>query len=576
VIEICNSQHHHPDLKGKNMKVRKGMSVLGALALMVSGAAAGIATVGNVATAASAASAAEPNAGTHIKVSNSDTQHVYSAYALATFTGAVADESDATKIKHIDIDTVPSEVKGILTAADIANGDASLPSEYVKNPAAYVATFTAAQLRVFADVFEPTGPVAASVQGNGKADEHAVIANLPAEGWYFVTETLGADASSDPGTTVSAPGGHKGDQAGPSAIVASTVGKFASMDLDRDAKQSGVTELGVYYAKAEAISIPGKEVNGANSAKGVGDTLSYTLTGEIPQDVASYGSYAFKFIDTPGKGLTVDMDSLKVSVGGEAGELKQGNDYMLAPVDDFAGDGKTTFTVDLTTWVTAHKASNAGALVTVTYTATINEEAAATVSNSVAVQNNSTTVPGGIPVDVAVGSAHFTKVGVDGDSQGLGGAHFTISDSKGRVLHVNPAGSGSDGKYVIAEKQAEGTTDLVSADSGSTSGSTGIVDVHGLAQGEYTVQETDAPVGYLDTVKAEFIMTVDKDGNASVTKDILGLVDPGTATVRNVKSLTQLPLTGSVGITAIVLLGVSVLGGGSAALVHTRRRAREV
>ena len=547
------------------MKVRKGMSVLGALALMVSGAAAGIATVGNVATAASAA---EPNVGTHIKVANSNTQHVYSAYALATFTGAVADESDATKIKHIDIDTVPSEVKGILAAADIANGDASVPSEYVKNPAAYVATFTAAQLRVFADVFEPTGPVAASVQGNGKADEHAVIADLPMEGWYFVTETLGADASSDPGTTVSAPGGHKGDQAGPSAIVASTVGQFASMDLDRDAKQSGVTELGVYYAKAEAISIPGKEVNGANSAKGVGDALSYTLTGEIPQDVASYGSYAFKFIDTPGKGLTVNMDSLKVSVGGDT--LKQGDDYMLAPVDDFAGDGKTTFTVDLTTWVTAHKASNAGALVTVTYTATINEEAAATVSNSVAVQNNSTTVPGGTPVDVAVGSARFTKVGVDDDSQGLGGAHFTISDSKGRVLHVNPVGSGSDGKYVVAENQKGGTTDLVSADS------KGIVDVHGLAQGEYTVQETDAPVGYLDTVKAEFTITVNKNGDASVTKDILGLVDPGTATVRNVKSLTQLPLTGSVGIAAIVLLGASVLSGGSAALVHTRRRAREV
>ncbi|MEE0653778.1 MAG: LPXTG cell wall anchor domain-containing protein, partial [Bifidobacterium criceti] len=69
-------------------------------------------------------------------------------------------------------------------------------------------------------------------------------------------------------------------------------------------------------------------------------------------------------------------------------------------------------------------------------------------------------------------------------------------------------------------------------------------------------------------VKPEFTVTIDKDGNVSFTQDAWHLVDPQTVTVKNVKSVTQLPLTGAAGITMLVV--VALLLGGAGALIAIR------
>lgn len=48
---------------------------------------------------------------------------------------------------------------------------------------------------------------------------------------------------------------------------------------------------------------------------GVGDTVSYRLTGSIPTNLANYKTYAYKFVDTMSKGLTFNKDSVVVKVG---------------------------------------------------------------------------------------------------------------------------------------------------------------------------------------------------------------------------------------------------------------------
>ena len=51
-------------------------------------------------------------------------------------------------------------------AADAANGDGSIPAEYAENPAAYVATFDAEQIRKFAMELAKANPLP-SADGNG-------------------------------------------------------------------------------------------------------------------------------------------------------------------------------------------------------------------------------------------------------------------------------------------------------------------------------------------------------------------------------------------------------------------------
>ena len=64
----------------------------------------------------------------------------------------------------------------------------------------------------------------------------------------------------------------------------------------------------------------------------------------------------------------------------------------------------------------------------------------------------------------------------------------------------------------------------------------------------------------------KFTVTIGKDGNVTFGTDVWGLMNDGV--VKNVKSVTQLPLTGAAGITMLVV--VALLLGGAAALIGVR------
>ena len=99
-----------------------------------------------------------------------------------------------------------------------------------------------------------------------------------------------------------------------------------------------------------------------------------------------------------------------------------------------------------------------------------------------------------------------------------------------------------------------------------TSGADGKVTFKGLAAGTYTVEETKVPDGFLQNVTPKFTVTIDKDGNVTFGTDVWGLMKDGV--VKNVKSVTQLPLTGAAGITMLIV--VALLLGGAAALIGVR------
>ena len=184
----------------------------------------------------------------------------------------------------------------------------------------------------------------------------------------------------------------------------------------------------------------------------------------------------------------------------------------------------------------------AGKTVTITYNATVNKDALNKVNNTAYVSKpNTDQYVEGTPVENKLYSFDFTKQDADGNA--LKGAEFTISDG-----NIDEAFTANGGVIAV------------------TSGDDGKVTFKGLAAGTYTVEETKVPDGFLQNVKPKFTVTIDKDGNVTFGTDVWGLMKDGV--VKNVKSVTQLPLTGAAGITMLIV--VALLLGGAAALIGVR------
>ena len=88
-----------------------------------------------------------------LQVTNAQAGHKYTPYKFATF--ANADSGS------VEVNTVEAWKTFVTTAADAADNDTenSVPAEYKDNPAAYVATFNAEQIRKFAEELAKTNPL---------------------------------------------------------------------------------------------------------------------------------------------------------------------------------------------------------------------------------------------------------------------------------------------------------------------------------------------------------------------------------------------------------------------------------
>lgn len=177
---------------------------------------------------------------------------------------------------------------------------------------------------------------------------------------------------------------------------------------------------------------------------------------------------------------------------------------------------------------------------------------------------------------VTVDTGH--TVGTDDTEVTTGGKRFVkvdeaaVTDSEGKDSKVTLAGavfivrrgSGADAEYLqfddttnaILWGDKEGAYDF-------TTGKDGLVDIRGLAYGDYTLIETKAPDGYVLPANPETPFTVSKGSYGSGAT----LVDP--AEVPN-KHKGSLPSTGGSGIVAFVLIGVVAVGG--AVLYFTKGR----
>ena len=295
-----------------------------------------------------------------------------------------------------------------------------------------------------------------------------------------------------------------------------------------------------------------KEVNKTSAA--IGDTLIYTLTGVV----ANPAPTAFKFTDTPSKGLTIKASSFQFFTedANAKRQAEPANNFSVTPTGDFTGNGTASFDVEV-----KNPSAYAGKKIVVTFEAVINDEA--DVENGVVnkLDNYGTSVQ----VPTTFGKFEFTKV--DPDGKGIENVAFQVKDDDTTLYFVKQGGSYK--KAASADTQGATTNVKTGAD--------GKLSFTGLDKTKtYTVMETARANGnYLD-IKPSFTVSFNNNGEAVLSRttasDPWGLVNTTAKTVKNVKSITQLPLTGAAGTTLFTVVALLVAGAGVTVAVKSRQR----
>lgn len=364
----------------------------------------------------------------------------------------------------------------------------------------------------------------------------------------------------------------------PGATLANTDGQYATL-VSVDSTNVTTNIKGSLPTVDKKVQVNGEGKDTADAK--IGDTLTFTLTSTIP-DMSAYSTYTFNFKDTLSKGLTYG-NITSVTVKDVAAPLTAGTDYdVTVPT----ADNKNTLTVTMKDFKTKQQV-NAGKKITVTYTATLNENAvvggAGNVNSATIQYSNDPSSTGtgeSEPDKVRVFTYGFTVDKYTGDNYNdaatrLAGAEFTLT-AKGDTnaitfVQVNAGSATKDAVYRVAKAdETTGTTTTI------TTPANGKVVFQGLKNGEYTLTETKAPAGYnklasaigvkvngsndgTDTTNATVNITYNNNNGTTYDQTASNGVIP----VQN-KSGAILPGTGGMGTIAFTVIGVLVIALGVA------------
>ena len=287
----------------------------------------------------------------------------------------------------------------------------------------------------------------------------------------------------------------------------------------------------------------------------VGETVTYTITGKVP-DTTGFTEYTYEINDTMSEGLTFNKDSVVVKIDGTVI-----NDATI----NYDVDGNANcFTISIPVMNYQDKV---GKTITVTYTAVVNEKAAAKIENNKATLTYShdptdatktTTTPEDIET-VYSAKIIIDKFKVDSSETKLAGAKF--------ILYKKDADSTLYYKWNSTDKQVEWVSNQSEATKVTTDDN-GAAEFIGLKDGTYYLVETEAPAGYNKLTEA---VAVSVNGASAVTADLSSLTV--TQEIGNQTGST-LPETGGMGTRMFYLVG-AVLVVGAGVLLITRRRMSE-
>ena len=307
----------------------------------------------------------------------------------------------------------------------------------------------------------------------------------------------------------------------------------------------------------------------------IGDTIDYFLTFTLPSDYANFKQYYVEFKDTMDAGLTYNADA-KIFYGASD---TTGEAIDMGPDEETPGATLNFVIDDLKAGTEKQKALKAGDVITIKYTAYLNDDAVIGKTGnkneySVEFSRNPNESGDGKPDDTGETPKDTTIVfsyktifdKIDQDGNKLTGADFKLEKKV-------------DGQWVDV------TTLNTSASPikiGSSAQNSTQFTFQGLDEGEYMLTETFTPSGYntLDPIKFE--ITADVDGNLNTSAALKNLFSTGLVMTSDVAagSLTTsiknqtgvaLPETGGIGTTIFYVVGAILVIGAGVVLI-TRRR----
>lgn len=344
-----------------------------------------------------------------------------------------------------------------------------------------------------------------------------------------------------------------------------------------------VTDLKVYPKNSTGEdSIDKKIVEGetekVTTAANIGDTINYKVTYSIP--VGENGLESLVVTDTMSKGLTFDKSSNNIEV--RNGDVVDGDNYTVDPKTDV--NGITTITITFKKEYCQSLASESTQNFTITYKATLNDQAVLGQSgntNAVSVTYKNTgdvdrkTEPTGTPKVFTYGIDLLKKgEGVDK----LVGVIFTLTDENGKGVNVEK--KDSNNFYTPG-----GSSNTV------TTGDDGKIYIRGLKPGIYKLTETKTSNGYV-LLKDPVVIVITQSTNAeeaakgAVTATVGGKAVTMNEDSKNTGSATaevpltvvnskgfDLPATGGRGIALFTIAGIAIVAA-AGSLLFMRKRSK--
>lgn len=449
--------------------------------------------------------------------------------------GVVTNSNNKTAVdsalKAAGVDTTDSEVDHLAAALNAGTLDVSAARPWASPE----------KTRKFANALESEGKLTAVTSftlgkpvpaTNGSADaKYTATATLPAGIYVFI------DSASATGSVT---------KAIPMIVASGTVNAEKKVLTNPTAAAT---------VNMKNTNNPGKtkEVNKTSAA--IGDTLTYTLTGTI----ANPAPTEFKFTDKPGKGLTIKAGTFNFYVDGAQISAETAASDFTVPTADVIGGDDASFDVTVN-----NPSKYAGKTIKVTFHAVINDDADAEDGVVNKLDNYGTNVE----APTKFTGFNFTKV--DPDGKGIKDVTFQVKDGD-TTLYFVKQGDGSYKKAASANTQGA-TTDV-------TTGTNGQLSFTGLDKTKtYTVTETKcASDAYLDIMPSFTVSFNEENGSAvlakTATSDPWGLVNTTAKTVKNIKSITQLPLTGAAGTMLFTVVALLVAGAGVTIAIKSRQNA---
>ncbi len=301
--------------------------------------------------------------------------------------------------------------------------------------------------------------------------------------------------------------------------------------------------------------------DGHGTSAQIGDKVNFELTSKVP-NMTDYTTYFFKFKDTMSKGLTLDRNTIKVTIDGQ--EVTMDNNYTVATSN--GTDGETILEI---TFADLKKVPGAvpGAAIKVSYAATLNENAQiGTNPNTNKAELEYSNDPDNAQHGTSEPSITKTytfdiqihKYANSDKKTLLPGAVFELQDSAGKTIKLVKV-SDTEYRVATADEQATGVDTFVTV-------VTGDVVIKGLKAGKYQLVEKAAPDGYNPLAKpVEFEIQAQYEKNGTLNAGYPKYVVAGaTAAESNVievqnKNGAFLPETGSIGTIGLTIAGVALV-----------------